>query len=38
MKKTFSMPEIEIVKFETEQIMIDFASWPTGGNDIGWEK
>ena len=38
MKKTFEMPEIEIVKFETEEIMNQFESWNSGGNDIGWEQ
>ena len=41
MKKTFTDPEIEIVKFDTEETMNDeFSSWPTsgGGNDLGWEK
>ena len=37
MKKTFEMPEIEIVKFETEEVM-NFGSWQSGGNDIGWEE
>lgn len=37
MKKTFEMPVIEIVKFETEDVMnTNFASW-NGDNDLGWE-
>ena len=38
MKKTFEMPEIEIVKFETEEVLNRFASWNVGGTDIGWES
>ena len=37
MKKTFEMPEIEIVKFETEAVLSEFSSWSSGGNDVGWE-
>lgn len=36
MKKAFEMPEIEVVKFETEEVMNDFASWNEGENDMGW--
>ena len=41
MKKTFEMPVIEIVKFETEDVMNSarFASWQTGNdNALGWEE
>ena len=38
MKKTFEMPEIEVVKFETEEVMSKFDSWQSGGNDVGWEE
>ena len=38
MKKTFTMPEIEVVNFETEEIMNNFGSWPSSDNDLGWEK
>lgn len=38
MKKTFEMPVIEIVKFETEDVMnTKFDSWNSGENDLGWE-
>ena len=39
MKKTFEMPVIEIVKFETEDVMNSarFSSWG-GENDLGWEE
>ena len=36
MKKTFELPEMEIVKFETEDVLSNFESWE-GGNDLGWE-
>lgn len=38
MKKTFEMPEIEIVRFETEAVLSD-SSAPSnngGGNGMGW--
>ena len=36
MKKTFEMPEIEIIKFETENVMT--ASAPVDDdNSLGWE-
>ena len=40
MKKVFELPEIEIVKFETEDVLSNnmFDSWESGGNDIGWEE
>ena len=39
MKKTFEMPVIEIVKFETEDVMntARFSSWREE-NDLGWEE
>ena len=37
MKEIFVMPEIEIVRFETENVM-SFESWTTGGNDLGWKE
>ena len=37
MKKAFETPEIEVVKFETEAVM-NFASWESDGNDIGWRE
>ena len=37
MKEGFVMPEIEIVKFETENVMDDFASWESGGNQLPWQ-
>ena len=39
MKKVFEMPEIEVTKFETEEIMDDrHPSWSAGGDDMGWEE
>lgn len=37
MKKTFEMPEIEVVKFETEEIM-NFNSWKDKNNSLGWKE
>jgi hypothetical protein len=38
MAKIFEMPAIEVVKFETETVLAEPASWNSGGNDIGWEE
>ena len=38
MKKAFEMPEIEVVKFETEEVMNDFASWQGGDHGMGWRE
>lgn len=38
MKKPFEMPEIEVVKFETEEVLSINDSRNEGGNDIGWEE
>lgn len=38
MKKTFEMPEIEVVKFEAEAVLNTPESWPTGDDELGWEK
>ena len=37
MKKVFEMPEIEITKFNTEEIMSKFDSWEPDGDALGWE-
>ena len=36
MKRIFEMPEIEIVKFETEAVLN--SSWETTDDDLGWEE
>ncbi len=37
MKNTFEMPEIEIVKFDSETDKTNFPSnWGNGENDLGW--
>lgn len=36
MKRIFEMPEIEIVKFETEAVLS--ASFKTDEDDLGWEE
>ena len=35
MKKEFQLPEIEVISFETEEILEE-KSW-SGGNNMGWE-
>ena len=37
MKKTFEAPAIEIVKFETEDVLSKFPSWQADGDDLGWQ-
>lgn len=37
MKKLFEMPEIEVVRFETEEILVEFPSWTPDGDDLGWQ-
>ena len=38
MKKPFEMPEIEVVKFETEEVLSINDSRNGDDNDIGWEE
>lgn len=38
MKKVFEFPEIEAVRFESEQVLARFDSWEVDGNDMGWEE
>ena len=37
MKKEFQLPEIEVISFESEEILAEEKSW-SGGNNMGWEE